>query len=697
MLFLCDIQTTQEQLFEHRLVITISNGDENAWRILHEFGSRGYQYYSKKRENIRHAKVQHIQSIAIEEGPMNCDRQISLVILITAILLPLIAAPIAGAVSLQASEDLILTIPNQDLGLSPNVAQAPKVRLSRGGKVFPLTVTGFVAGADGEMTCNVPSGLEAGHYSLWALQSGKWVKYKTLVKVLAPVVNSVNVTGDALRSGTVVTLGGLFFSQTPAISISYENSEGQPVNQPCSIVGDSSVMDSETGTSQIEVQVPDLVVSAPASCVFEVESPNGSAFVYYANGGDQVTIRGQLISAVRQNTIKRKEVWDYLLASISDDWFFQRITEGFLYHTKLWNQKYYYDLQQWNISYWTVGATGGYVIASGVVIVPQGIAQSPLLSFQHGTMLMKKEAPTLSEGAELGFATTFASADGFLVSMPDHLGLGQSAYRAQMNLTHPYCEAEPLATAAADMLVAVKSFLSRQFPNLQLKNKLFLAGYSEGAYATMALHRELDTNTYADIPAVTASAPMDGPYSLSKVMLDKLMANTTFPVLYFAPYLLVAMDQTYKLYGDASLYMDFPFDMTVAPLINGYFSEQIVNSQMPAVPRNVLLPAIASQLTQYHGPIYDALLTNDLAPSTPPQGSWSPIAHLYVIHGQKDDCVPYANLTSATDYFTAVGAPNVQSATIDTVWVNLIPGTYHAAYCPFAMGMAWSWFHNMKP
>jgi hypothetical protein len=179
-LFLCDIQTTQEQLFEHRLVITISKGDENAWRILHEFGSRGYQYYSKKRENIQHAKAQHIQSIAIEEGPMNCDRQISLVILITAILLPPIAAPIAGAVSLQASEDLILTIPNQDLGLSPNVAQAPKVRLSRGGKVFPLTVTEFIAGADGEMTCNVPSGLEAGHYSLWALQSGKWVRSVTV-------------------------------------------------------------------------------------------------------------------------------------------------------------------------------------------------------------------------------------------------------------------------------------------------------------------------------------------------------------------------------------------------------------------------------------------------------------------------------------------------------------------------------------
>lgn len=51
----------------------------------------------------------------------------------------------AGAVSLQACEGLVLTIPNQDLGLSPKVVKAPNVRLSHGGNLFPLTVTGFLA------------------------------------------------------------------------------------------------------------------------------------------------------------------------------------------------------------------------------------------------------------------------------------------------------------------------------------------------------------------------------------------------------------------------------------------------------------------------------------------------------------------------------------------------------------------------
>jgi len=150
------------------------------------------------------------------------------------------------------------------------------------------------------------------------------------------------------------------------------------------------------------------------------------------------------------------------------------------YITELGNQHYQYDLQLWDINYWTVDTAGNYAVASGVVIVPKGFTQLPLLSFQHVTMLMKKEAPTLSKGAELGFATTFAAADGFLISMPDHLGLGQSAYVRQMGLTHTYCQAVPLAVPAIDMMDAVKTFLAQEFKNLVIKDKHFLAGFSEG-------------------------------------------------------------------------------------------------------------------------------------------------------------------------------------------------------------------------
>jgi pimeloyl-ACP methyl ester carboxylesterase len=548
--------------------------------------------------------------------------------------------------------------------------------------------------------CNVPSGLEAGHYGLWVVKSGKWVKVDTLVKVFAPVVNSITVQGNTIQSAALVTLNGLFFSNTPAVVMHYTNSQLQSVDENCSILGSSSAMDTETADSQVQVQIPDLSSANPTSCVFEVKSPNGSAFVYYSNGLGPS--QGKLISATLQNTIKKGDVWGYMVDSVVGDVDYKigkelYVREICYFHTELGNQNRQYDLQLWNINYWTVDTAGNYAVASGVVIVPQGVTEPPLLSFQHGTMLMKKQAPTLSEGAELGFATTFASTDGFLISMPDHLGLGQSTERTQLDLTHPYCQAEPLAVTAIDMMDAVRSFLSWQFDNkLQLKNKLFLAGFSEGGYATMALHRELDTSAN-DLPPVTASACMEGPYSLSKVMLDKLMAFQKFPVLYFAPYLLVAMDRTYNLYDDSSEYMAFPYDRTVAPLINGYFSEAAVEAQMPPLVRDVLLPSVASELTGYQGPIYNVLLTNDLVPANIPNGAWKPVAPLRLIHGKRDDCVPYANLTLALKYFKALQAPLVTDGSFDNHVVDRIPGTYHATYCPFAMGMAWKYFHDMEP
>ncbi len=603
------------------------------------------------------------------------------------------------AASLPAAQDLILTIPNQDLGLSPSIVRAPKVRLSRGTQVFPLTVTGFVAGAEGEVLCNVPSGLQAGHYSLWVLKGGQWVKCATLVKVFPPLADTVTVTGTAIVSAASVTLGGLFFSQNPTVLIHYMDN-GVPVNQSCTILDNSLAMDVETGAGQIQVQIPDLGSAAPTTCVFEVQSPNGSAFVYY-DANNISPHQGKLISASRQNTIKKKDVWNYMVASVVGDVSYKGVKEFVVskvcyYMTELGNQNYQYDLQLWNINYWTLDTAGNYAVASGVVIVPQGITLAPLLSFQHGTMLMKNEAPTLSEGAELGFATTFAAADGFVISAPDHLGLGQSAYVRQMELTHPYCQAVPLAVPAIDMMDAVKTLLAQEFPTLALKDKLFLAGFSEGAYATMALNRELDT-TGNDLPPVTASAFMEGPYSLSKVMLDKLMANQTFPVLYFAPYLLVAMDRTYSLFSDASEYMAFPYDMTVAPLINGYFSEATVDAQMPKVVRNVLVPSVATELQGYQGIIYNALQANDLAPAVIPLGAWKPTAPVDLIHGKRDDCVPFGNFTYAMKYFTTLQAPHVTDGSFDSSIVDYLPGTYHAAYCPFAMGMAWKWFHQMNP
>jgi hypothetical protein len=560
-------------------------------------------------------------------------------------------------------------------------------------------VTSFVPGTGGQVNCDLPSGLEAGHYSIYVLEGQKWVRMDTLVRVLAPVVLSASVPGGNLQSSSQVTLEGLYFSNSPTVSVHYlapgEVGAPQSISQSLKIA--SAVQDPETGLSQVQVQVQSLGTNNPTSCVFEVQSPNGSAFFNYDANAEPS--RGQFISATKGEYIKKGKVWNYLVESLADNFFYKIVTDLVLRATKLVNQSYHYDLQLWNMNYWTIDTSGNLVVASGVVILPQGTQLASLLSFQHGTMLMKVEAPTLSDGPELAFAATFAATDGYVTSVPDHLGLGQAAYRTQMSLTHPYCEAVPLAENAIDMMDALKTLLAQQNPKIALKDKLFMTGYSEGGYATMALHREVET-TDNDMPTLIASANMDGPYSLAKVMLDRLMSKTQkFPVLYFAPYLLVAYNKDCDIYPDASYYMQFPYNMTVAPLINGYISESIVNSQMPQsqLPRDALLPSVAAQLDQYTGPIFTQLQRNDLVPINIPLGAWCPKAPAAVIHGRNDDCVPYGNLTAAQTYFNTLQAPHVNYYPIDSWLVDNLPGMKHALYCPFAMGIAWEYFHNMTP
>src|SRR6185369_398821 len=90
---------------------------------------------------------------------------------------------------------------------------------------------------------------------------------------------------------------------------------------------------------------------------------------------------------------------------------------------------------------------------------------------------------------------------------------------------HPYLHAKTSASAVVDLLRAVKSYCAAN--SIPLSGKLFLAGYSEGGYATMAATREIQERFAAELP-ITASAPMAGPYDLSGTLVD-ILDSATYP------------------------------------------------------------------------------------------------------------------------------------------------------------------------
>src|ERR1051326_8920384 len=108
--------------------------------------------------------------------------------------------------------------------------------------------------------------------------------------------------------------------------------------------------------------------------------------------------------------------------------------------------------------------------------------------------------------SELVVGLAFATS-GYAVAMPDYLGLGDSPG------LHPYHHARSEATASVDMLRAARAFCAAN--GFQLNGRLFLAGYSQGGHATMALLRELETWHMNEF-TVTACAPMAGAYDRSE-------------------------------------------------------------------------------------------------------------------------------------------------------------------------------------
>ncbi|WP_141734391.1 alpha/beta hydrolase family protein [Oligoflexus tunisiensis] len=166
--------------------------------------------------------------------------------------------------------------------------------------------------------------------------------------------------------------------------------------------------------------------------------------------------------------------------------------------------------------------------ASGLVILPDTSAtELPWISLQHGTVASKKEAPSLRPSEGL-----YEASQGFVTAVMDYIGYGSSASEF-----HPYLIAGTYVPAGVDLLRATRTLASQQ--GLKL-GPLFLRGYSEGGYATLALQKALETE-YQQEFTVTASAPAAGPYDLEAAALTVLSRPTMNPL--FSTFVVLAYDE----------------------------------------------------------------------------------------------------------------------------------------------------------
>ncbi len=298
----------------------------------------------------------------------------------------------------------------------------------------------------------------------------------------------------------------------------------------------------------------------------------------------------------------------------------------------------------YSITYRTI-CEGKQIDSRGLLFIPDDVDSTYLIAYLHGTHIpinlsafyqSKKETPSNYQGGTGNFLETrniglaWASA-GFTVFLPDYIGFG-----ATSDKEHPYLAYDELFKSNIDGLLAVKHFLAEK--GKIYDNRLFLAGWSQGAGACLSAHKFIQEQ-YASEFTVIGSSGLAGPYNLKGFIADilsrkdqELITNNIFSWgLYslnkFSPELKRPTDQfyAYPVYDQNSAI--FTPSRIPSQTFREYFLARIIDGSDAAVNKVIDRNTFSS--------------------------GWNPVGKVFLHHGDSDQIVYYFN---SLDAFNGLGS-----------------------------------------
>ena len=334
-----------------------------------------------------------------------------------------------------------------------------------------------------------------------------------------------------------------------------------------------------------------------------------------------------------------------------------------------------YDVSFYKLIYKTT-FKGNEIEASGLLAIPRNTPTTPaLLSAQHGTMFRNADAPSFfltSPTAFSGFE--LFGATGYITAIPDYIGMGVSS-----SIVQPVYDETYAALAVVDMLKATKSFLKNE--NIAVNNNLFLLGYSEGGYVTMAAQKEIETDAShkLDITAVAAGA---GAYDLP-VMMSMVATATTYTTPAFLAKIVYAYNNTYDWNRPMSDFFQDPYAAAIPGLLDGSKSGDEIDAQLTDIPADLFAPAFYQNLQNPSG---ETVLKQKLAENS--FLNWVPESPTRLYHGTEDETVYFQTTQSTYDRFIQGGATNVTLVPI--------PGGGHISSIEPMVFDALQWFESLN-
>ena len=331
-----------------------------------------------------------------------------------------------------------------------------------------------------------------------------------------------------------------------------------------------------------------------------------------------------------------------------------------------------YNIEMIKLSYSTIDGDGETTTASGALFIPATSGALPMLSYHHGTLVKRTNVPT-STGANSteGMVGALSASIGFISCLPDYLGLGDSQE------VHPYLQSELSASASIDMLIAAKNYCDDN--GISYSGDLYICGYSEGGYVTMATHKKLEAG-YSSQFQLQASAPMAGPYDV-EATADGLLTLDT----YSSPALIGFLLYSYSEYYDdlnLSDVFNAPYANQIPSLFDGTKNLATINASLTTDMTTLLNQTFINDFNSNSShSLRLAFRENSLL-------NWNPKNPIRLYHSVADEIVPYSISVNAEQVLSANSTSTVELISIPT-------GSHTDAAVPIVLS-ALEWFNSIK-
>lgn len=311
-----------------------------------------------------------------------------------------------------------------------------------------------------------------------------------------------------------------------------------------------------------------------------------------------------------------------------------------------------FPVKVYKIVYKTKDVNNNDIQASGAILVPTTTDKVALLSYQHGTLAGESEAPSnFPANAEAGLLPPLYSSIGYVISAPDYLGYGESK-----QIPHPYEHRKSMATASIDMLRATKEFC--QSNGINLSEKLFLTGYSQGGSATMSMQKMMEEELSSEFK-ITASVMGAGAYNKTAFSQYVINQNSTLSFISNYIWVLQTYNSVYKLNRPLTSFFTEPSATQIqqrGPTAN---ATQNPRELFTSTFRNGIINGTDTEFL-------NVLKDNDIF-------DWQPRVPTLLVHGRADDFVIPLNSQSAFDAMRRRGATNVELALVDGNHFTAVP------------------------